>query len=240
MKLLLALIICSCMLQNCKTKEPASRLFTPPDEWPVPDSVSKKMKTEIDKGGVESFTINKTKFRFKKSALTKGKYDVEVFKDDTWITNLTLPMARYSFFLSPDFDLDGSFDLSFEHQYGNIDIYFFDDKEKQFKTKPVSFPTDRALLDNNRVIYGTNTQSSHTWNIDIFSLKGQRVNNLLRSKIVFSESQATGSRAMYALVYKCNNGIAADTTLIDRITINKAWADFGLNKFMKDLVRDKL
>jgi hypothetical protein len=239
MKLLLTLVICTGLLQNCKTNAPAtSGLFTPPNEWPVSDSVAGKIKLQVDGGSIEYFSVNKTKFRFKKS-VTAGKYDLDVFQNGNWVNNLTLPMARYGFFLSPDFDRDGFFDLSF-HQYGNVDIYFFDGNKKQFETKPTSFSADRALLDSNRVIYGTNTQSSYAWNIDIFSLKGRRINNLLKSKIVFSESFATGSKALYALVYKCNNGEATDTTRIDSITINKAWADFGLNKFMKDLVSDKL
>ena len=242
MKLLITLIVCSFLLQDCTTKKTetsAGGLFTPPHQWPTPDSVSRKLKLQIDKGRVEYFTANGSKFRFQKSSVTPGKYDLQVFQNDTWVTNLTLSMPEYTFFLTPDFDMDGNFDLSYIDR-GNFDIYFFDDRKKQFTSKPVIFSYDNALLDSSRVIYGANTKLHNSWNIDVFSLKDRTIYNLLYAKIFFEDNYQTGSnKATYALVYKCNNGISTDTVLVDKIIINKEWADFGLNKFMKDLVHSK-
>lgn len=239
MKRLFTLILYICLFQSCKTQTPLTGLFTQPHQWPLPDSVSRKIKLAIDKGYTEYFSVNSLKFRFQKSAVTTGKYDLQVLQNSRWVTNLTLAMPEYSFHLTPDFNLDGFFDLSYINR-GNFEIYFFDNQKNKFATKPLIFPYDHALLDSSNVIYGTNTKMAHTWNIDIFSLKGGKVHSLLKSKIVFEDNYNTGSsKAMYALVYKCNNGIATDTVLVEKIMINKEWADFGLNKFMKDLVRGK-
>lgn len=242
MKLLGTLIVCSCLFHECtnkKTETSAGGLFTPPHQWPIPDSVSRKLKFQIDKGRVEYFTANGSKFRFQKSSVTPGKYDLQVLQNDTWVANLTLSMPEYTFFLTPDFDMDGNFDLSYI-KYGNFEIYFFDDQKKQFITTPIVFPYDQALLDSSRVIYGANNQRHDVWDIAIFSLKDRTIYNLLRSKIFFENNDQTGShKATYALVYKCRNGISTDTILVDKIIINKEWADFGLNKFMKDLVHSK-
>lgn len=242
MKLLITLIVCSYLLQDCTTKKTetaAGGLFTPPHEWPVPDSVSRTLKLQIENGHIEYFTANDSKFRFQKSTTTPAKYDLQVLQHDSWVTNLTLSMPQYTFFLTPDFDMDGNFDLSYI-KYGNFEIYFFDDQKKQFITTPIIFPYDQALLDSSRVIYGANNKTYNEWDIAIFSLKDRTIYNLLRSKIFFENNDQTGShKATYALVYTCSNGISTDTVLVDKIIINKEWADFGLNKFMKDLVHDK-
>ena len=147
-------------------------------------------------------------------------------------------MPRYTFSLYPDFDLDGSFDLSYI-DHGDIEIYFFDNLKRQFTSKPLIFSYDHALLDSSNLIYGTNTHASsyNTWNIDIFSIKNRIVNHILKAKIFWEDDIKTGSsKATNALIYKCNNGVDTDTILVDNINIDKQYGDFGLNKFMKDLV----
>lgn len=231
---ILTLILFLCLFQPCTAQDSRGGLFTAPREWPIPDSVSYKLKSAFKNGYVEYFTVNNSKFRFKKSAGAE-KYELQVLISRAWKTDLTLPLPKYTFFLSPDYDKDGFFDLSYI-EGGDMKVYFFDNKTRQFKVKPVIFSYDHALLDSSRVIYGCNTKSSNTWNIDIFSLKGQTVISLFKSKIFFENYY---SKATYALVYKCNNNNPTDTVLIDRIDINKQWADFGLNKFMKDIVQNK-
>ena len=88
-------------------------LFTLPKEWPVPDSVSNKIKQAVENGDVEYFSINGTDFRFQKSSQTPKSYIIEVKQNNEWITNLTLPMPKETFFLSHDFDLDNYFRLVF-------------------------------------------------------------------------------------------------------------------------------
>jgi len=242
MKQLLILVLCACLFDKCTSKVSTERLFTLPKEWPIPDSTSRKLKLQFEKGYVEHFTINNTRFRFQKNSSQAGKYDLQVLQNGEWITNLTLTMPRHTFFLSPDFDFDGFFDLSYL-EYGNIKIHFFDNLKKQFTSNPLAFSYDYALLDSNNLIYGTNTQtqSFKTWNIDIFSIKNRNINHILKAKIFWKDDFKTnGSKATNALIYKCNNGIDTDTTLVDNININKQWADFGLNKFMKDLVHSQV
>ena len=219
MKRLLILVLWACFFTTCTSKGTTERLFTLPKEWSIPDSTSRKLKLQFEDGYVERFTINNTRFRFQKSTLQPGKYDLQSFQSGEWITNLTLAMPRHTFLLSPDFDLDGFFDLSYL-DYGNIKIHFFDNLKKQFTSKPLSFSYDYALLDSGKLIYGVNThtQSSKIWNIDIFSIKNRNINHTLKARIFWEDDMKTNSsKATHALIYKCNNGIATDTILVDNV-----------------------
>jgi len=233
--LLFILFFCSC--QSHSQKE---HLFTLPKEWSVPDSVSNKIKYRLENGDVEYFFINETQFRFQKSSLAPELYDIQVRQDNMWITNLSIPMPKETFFLTHDFDLDNDFDLSFL-EYGQLNIYFFDKKNRRFISKPMQFSYDYALLDSSELIYGVNNHSSKGWDIDIFSIKDRSKTYLYKVKLFLkSNTNNGGFEITNGLIYKCVNGIDADTILINKITINRQFADFSLLEFMKAVGNDKV
>jgi len=215
-------------------------LFTLPKEWPVPDSVSNKIKQAVENGDVEYFSINGTDFRFQKSSQTPKSYIIEVKQNNEWITNLTLPMPKETFFLSHDFDLDNYFDLSFL-EYGLINVYFFDKTTRHFLSAPVQFSHDYALLDSNKLIYGVNNHSSRDWDIDIFSIKGRSKTYLYKANLFLKDNKNNGGfEITKALLYKCKVGKESDTVLLNDIDIHKQFGDFSLLEFMKDIAHNKV
>jgi len=155
------------------------------------DSVSTKIKLGIEKGDVEYFSINGNQFRFQKSAQKNNLYDIQLKTDNGWITKLSLPMPKETFFLTHDFDLDNNFDLSYL-EYGNINIHFFDKTSQRFILKPMQFSYDCALLDSSNLIYGVNNHGSSEWNIDIFSIKDRTKTYLYKSKLFLKNNSNNG------------------------------------------------
>ena len=228
------LLFCSC--QSNSQKE---HLFSLPGEWAVTDSVATKIKLGIEKGDVEYFSINGNQFRFQKSAQKNNLYDIQLKTDNGWITKLSLPMPKETFFLTHDFDLDNNFDLSYL-EYGNINIHFFDKTSQRFILKPMQFSYDCALLDSSKLIYGVNNHGSAEWNIDIFSIKDRTKIFLFKAKLFLRENPNNADfRITSALLYKCRNGVEGDTVLISKMDINKQFSRFSLLRFMKEIAHNK-
>lgn len=233
--LLFALFIFSC--------EPPSEndhLFTLPSEWPIEDSVLNTVKQKIENGDVEYFSINGSKFRFQKNPQKKNQYDLQVLENNQWLTNLTLSMPKWTFLLTHDFDLDKYFDLSLV-EYGDLKIYFFDRSKRRFNSESLQFPSDCALLDSSKLIYGANNHGDHIWNVDIFSIRGYSKTYLYKANLFLKSNTYNGSfEITNALIYKCNNGSNTDTVLVDKININKQFSDFSLLYFMKDIAHNRV
>jgi hypothetical protein len=215
-------------------------LFTLPKEWPVPDSVSHTIKQAVEHGDVEYFSINGTDFRFQKNSQTTKLYIIEVKQNNEWVTNLTLPMPKETFFLTHDFDLDNYFDLSFL-EYGLINVYFFDKTTRHFLSAPVRFSYDYALLDSNKLIYGANNHSSRDWDIEIFSIKGRSKTYLYKANLFLKDNANNGGfEITKGVLYKCKDGKESDTVLLNDIGIHKQSSDFSLLEFMKDIAHNKV
>jgi len=215
-------------------------LFTLPKEWPVPDSISNKIKQAVEDGHVEFFSINGTDFRFQKNSRTTNLYNIEIKQKNKWVTNLTLPMPKETFFLTHDFDLDNYFDLSFL-EYGHINVYFFDKTTRHFLPAPVQFSNDYALLDSNNLIYGANNHNSRDWDIDIFSIKHRSKTYLYKAKLFLKDNTNNGGfEITKALLYKCRHGKESDTILLNDIDIHRQFGDFSLVEFMKDIAHNKV
>lgn len=237
MKIYICLFV---LLSACKPQSEEGHLFTLPKEWPVPDSVSNKIKERIENGAVEYFSINGTDFRFQKSPQKAKLYNIQVKRNNEWITNLSLPMPNETFFLIQDFDLDGCFDLSFL-EYGNIKIYFFDKTNRRFALAPMQFSYDYALLDSSKPIYGVNNHGGHDWDVDIFSIKERSKVHLYKVKLFRKDNKDNGGfEITRAFVYKCKNGRNTDTVLVNNIRIYRQFSDFSLNRFMKDIAHNKI
>jgi|GEM_PF-5704596 len=215
-------------------------LFTLPKESAISDSLSKKIKQRLAEGGVEYFTINGVQFRFQKNIQGNNLYDIQSKEKGSWVTNLSLPMPKETFFLTNDIDLDSYYDLTFT-DYKHINIYFFDNKRKRFISQAMQFSYDNALLDSTALIYGVNNHSSNDWDIDIFSIKGHKKTYLYRAKLFLKHNKNNGGfEITSALLYKCKNGDMSDTVLINTFTINKQFSDFSLLGFMKDIAHNKI
>jgi len=224
---------------SCHNHSENEHLFTLPKEWSVSDSVSNKIKQRIQNGDVEYFVINETQFRFQKNPGSSGLYDIQVKQDNRWVTNLSMPMPKETFFIRYDFDLDNCFDLSFL-EHGNINIHFFDKPNRRFISGSMQFSVDYALLDSNKLIYGANNHGGNEWDIDIFSIKNRTKTYLYKSRLFLKNNSNNGGfEITNGLVYKCRNGIETDTILINKPVINRQFSDFSLFQFMKDLAHDK-
>jgi len=238
MRVYLLLVIL--LFSACRVSGQNETLFTLPNQWPVPDSISNKIKQRIEKGDVEYFSINGTQFRFLKYSRANNMFGLEVKMNDQWIPNLSMPMPRETFFLTQDFDLDNCYDLFFL-DYGKIKLYFFDKTNRSFRPEPMQFSYDYALLDSSKLIYGANNHIGANWDIDIFSIKDRKKTFLYKSTLFLkSNSNNGGFEISNGLLYKCRNGIEADTLLIDKFDIHRQFGDFSLLQFMKDLAHDKV
>jgi hypothetical protein len=227
------------LFASCKFHSQRDRLFTLPGEWPVPDSVANKIKQRIAKGNAEDFSINGRQFRFRRSATDTNFYVIQVKQGDKWFTNLALQMPQYTFQLTRDFDLDNNFDLCFL-EYGHLNIYFFDQTTRRFLSTPMQFSYDCSLLDSAKLIYGVNNHTGHNWDVDIFSIKDRKKTYLYKLKLLLKDNTNNGGFAITnAFIYKCQNGVDRDTTLIKQVVVNKQFDDFSLLHFMKDVVHNK-
>jgi hypothetical protein len=241
MKLIATILVFVCILAACKNKTVTARLFIMPGEWPMPDSVTGKLKQQFNKGYIEYFSVNDMMFRFKKSDSVESRYDLQVSQDNKWVTNLTLPMPRDCFFFN-DIDLDKYLDLTFI-EYGDTKVYFFDKATGRFETGSLQFPYDYALLDSDHHIYGANDKRDNNyWNIDIFSIvnttEGRMKNDLFWAKIFLTDNKNNGGfEITRAMIYKSNPVHAANSTLVQDIYIRKQFGDFSLLNFMKEVAR---
>jgi hypothetical protein len=234
--LLLVIVIVGC--RHAGTKQ---GLFTMPDEWRVPDSVAKQLKQEIENGGVEHFSINETAFRFAKSETNAHQFELQSQENGKWITNLMLQMPAGVFYLTEDFDHDKYFDLSLTLE-PNVRIYFFDASLKRFLPGSVEFPTDYALLDSNRLIYGANQHSAALWNVEIFSIANRTKTFFYQAKLFWEDNPQTGRDELRnAILYKNTSGNSlADTAFVSNKLIGKDFGEFSLRNYMKQIVAENI
>ena len=245
-----AYILAGLMLFGCSGPKPikvTERLFVLPTDkgpyWPFEDTVTVPLKKRVSQGYAETFRVNETRFRFVRDTLVTGLYDLQSVSKDHWVTNLSLrmPLRNDKFFLNIDFDLDGFHDLSFP-EFENTVVYFFNKEKLAFDTSPVKFVYDYALLDREKLIYGSNTKrpDPYSWNIDIFSIAGRTKKYLLKAHIQLKRyTRRAGYDIIDASIYRCHNGSAANTTYIETIDIRKPYTDFSLRDFMIRLAHDK-
>lgn len=243
-------VIIGLMLLTCSSQKPqkvTERIFVLPTDkgpyWPFEDTVTVPLKNRFSQGHEEIFRVNDARFRFYRDTLTQGLYVLQSDSNGHWITNLSLrmPPRNDKFFLNMDFDLDGFHDLNFP-EYENTVVYFFNKGKQAFDTSPVKFVYDYALLDKDKLIYGSNTkrQDPYSWNIDIFSIAGRTKKYLLKAHIQLKRyTNRAGYDIVDASIYRCHNGSAANTTYIETIDIRKLYTDFSLRDFMIRLAHDK-
>ena len=232
---LIVFIVVSCKSKN---KEDGG-LFTLPGEWPPEDSIQQRLKEQVKSGRVEYFTINGTKFRFQKNDSNASMFDLQVQNGSAWLPNLALqlPPRHHVYSLSSDIDLDGHYDLATWY-VADKQVYFFNEEEKKFDQKMVQFPEDYALLNKDSIIYGANRHGLNDWNVQIFSLQSRDKKYLYFAKLNQKENTNNGGFAITdVFLYKCENGNFADTALIEKIGINKQFADFSLLNFMKNVAK---
>lgn len=233
------IIITVMFLMACNSdKKEDARLFMMPGEWVPDDSILVKTKERIQNGAVEHFSINGTDFRFQKSQQA-NVYDLQANIDGKWATNLVLPLPERhaAFHLNIDLDMDGSTDLSVLKGPDMI-IYFFNREKKVFDLNPVRFPYDFAHLDKTKPIYAANDKMGDDWKVQFFEVKNKQLVYTYFSRLIWRQDNPNSqSYISQGLLYKCANGDLADTTLIEKVPVNRTFGNFSLNYYMKNVAR---
>lgn len=227
-------IIISCRNSSSNDQQYREAILLPGQQLHYPTDLDPKDK--YGNGYEQIFTINGTKFKM--VGISQGddvKFDLNVFKNDTWQTNLSLPFFKFGFLLQDDIDMDGSIDLE-ELKYGGNLVYLFDPANRRFNAEPIRFITDCVRLDTKKPIYGRNEKSSQTWLASIFAIRNNKKYFFCKADIHFDSN-----KILNAKVYKCTNGdLNSNSVFLREDIINKVRLDFNLNHYMKSLVRDQL
>jgi hypothetical protein len=223
---ILSLIICA-----CKPKRPVDRLFYLPDDYrSLNDSSYAVLKDKFRHGYKEEFNVNDASFRYHKTEHGRDSFVLQVMKKGNWTDNIFLPLPQYQFYLHNDFDRDGHIDLTQvidETAY----TYFFQSKDSGFDPEPVVYPADCALLDKERLIYGSNLKTAD-WNVEIFELRNRKKWFLYKALL----TRDGGMMVKESFVYVCRNGNENDTVFLRKEVINKGYGDFMLNRYMHELI----
>jgi hypothetical protein len=189
---------------------------------------------EFKTGYIEEFEIDEVDFRLLLKSDTSKLFDLESKKGGIWKTNLNLPLNLEDYYLTRDFDKDGIFDLELV-SLGNVAIYLYDEPSKSFLSVPLMVPFDCVLLDEERVIYGSNNKMGNVWDVEIFTIVNKQKYFFFKAQI--NTVMESYYRMINSTVYKCKNGNLADTVLFKKEDLQK---DMMLNRYMKELMGIKL
>jgi hypothetical protein len=182
---------------------------------------------------IESFSLNNRKFRLIRDTANSGDYVLQVYSDDQWLANLKLPAPQFCYSAQLDLNRDGLYEF-IESERGMAKFHLFDKATGEFNHVPIVFSEDFALLDPERLIYGSNKREEDSWNIEIFSISGNKKIYLYKIKMALILSPVY--TIVNSMVYRCTNGNIADTVFVREDIIHKRNSDFSMNQYMKELV----
>lgn len=189
--------------------------------------------TEFKNGYSEDFKNNEENFRLVIESDTSHSFELQVENEGKWETKLKLPLKLSGYNLITDWDKDGLKDLT-KNDWDYSRIYLYDKYAKTFLVEPIEVPYDCVLLDENRVIYGSNNKIGDIWDVEIFSLiKKQKY---YYYKVRINTVMEAYYRMINSTIYECKNGNLSDTILFKKEKLPK---NMMLNRYMKNLMNIK-